>query len=118
MGLLDFFKKPIPQVIDDNYADRINNEIDFYKDCHNVHDLPDIFHYWSNKYLLPKEQPFGFTNPDDFFVSYCKKYCAENPQIKDIKILSVGSGNGELEVKIASAIKAAGLTNYCHLYGH
>ena len=109
MSFLNLFKKLKTQATDEQYENRINNEINFYKDCHNVHGLPDIFHYWSNKYLLPKEQPFGFTNPDDFFVSYCQKYCMENPQIDNIQILSVGSGNGELEVKIASALFAKGI---------
>lgn len=95
-----------------NYDDRINNEISYYKDCHNVHELPDIFHYWSNKYLLPKQEKFGFTNPDDFFVFYCKKYCLENTQNKNIRIISIGSGNGELEIKIASELSSQGIENY------
>lgn len=97
---------------EDNYEDRINNEIEFYKDCHNVHELPDVFHYWSNKYLLPKQKQFGFTSPDDFFVFYCKKHCRENTSNKSIKILSIGSGNGELEIKIASALSNSSIDNY------
>lgn len=95
-----------------NYENRISNELEFYKDCHNVHELPDIFHYWSNKYLLPKLKPFGFTSPDEFFVCYCQKYCISNNSIKEIKILSVGSGNGELEVKIASDLSISGIQNF------
>ena len=35
-----------------------------------VHDLPEIFHYWSNRYLRPKFESFGFYNPDDFFLTF------------------------------------------------
>ena len=54
------------------YALKLQNEQSFYKDCTNVHDLPDIFHYWSNKYLAPDMERFGFTNPDDFFAHFIK----------------------------------------------
>ncbi len=94
------------------YNCRINRELKFYKDCHNVHELPDIYHYWSNKYLLPKYQLFGFSNPDDFFIYYCKKYCLTHKKEKQIKLLSIGSGNGELEVKIATELVKEQITNF------
>ncbi len=95
-----------------NYADRIKSELNFYKDCHNVHDLPDIFHYWSNKYLLPKQRLFGFNSPDEFFIYYCKKYCLSGQEKENIRILSVGSGNGELEVKIATELANCKIANF------
>ena len=33
-----------------------------------VHDLPEIFHYWSNAYLRPFINGFGYDGIDDFFV--------------------------------------------------
>ena len=94
-----------------SYQNKIRNELHFYKDCHNVHELPDIFHYWSNTYLLPKLTPFGFSSPDDFFTVYCKNHCLANPN-KTIQIISIGSGNGELEVNIASTLSQSGITNF------
>ncbi|MFK8011968.1 MAG: trans-aconitate 2-methyltransferase [Marinicellaceae bacterium] len=105
----NLFKKNTKQ---QKYEDRINNEINFYKDCENVHDLPEIFHYWSNKYLLPLHKQFGFNSPDDFFIIYCQKFCTKHASQKHVKILSVGSGNGELEVKVASELKNKGITNF------
>lgn len=35
------------------YTKKVRKEIDFFKKREKVHDLPDIFHYWSNKHLLP-----------------------------------------------------------------
>jgi SAM-dependent methyltransferase len=96
----------------DNYENRIQNELSFYKDCYNVHELPDIFHYWSNKYLLPKQKQFGFTNPDDFFLYFCEKHCSANKHEKQIKIISVGSGNGELEIKIAKELSEKKIENF------
>ena len=35
-----------------------------------VHALPDIFHYWSNRYLAPKLETFGASHPEAFFLKY------------------------------------------------
>ncbi|MCF6300571.1 MAG: class I SAM-dependent methyltransferase [Proteobacteria bacterium] len=98
----------------EKYENRIHNELNFYKDCHNVHDLPKIFHYWSNKYLLPMQEKFGFSNPDHFFWYHCEEYCLEHigEENRAIKILSIGSGNGELEVKIASVLSQNNNLNF------
>ncbi len=96
----------------DNYENRIKNELNFYKDCHQVHDLPKIFHYWSNKYLLPKQKKFGFTNPDEFFEFYCKKHCLKLQNKEEIKIISIGSGNGELEIQIAKKLLDNNIINF------
>ncbi len=93
------------------YESKIANEIDFYSDCENVHDLPDIFHYWSNKYLLPMQQKFGFSNPDDFFITYTYKFYVKN-MVKNLSIASIGSGNGELEVSVAENLKSNGVKNF------
>ena len=31
---------------------KMRQEIKRFKSCRNVHELPAIFHYWSNKYLV------------------------------------------------------------------
>lgn len=114
--IFNFFKKTKPKdqqiPLNEDYQRKIENEINFYKDCHDVHALPEIFHYWSNKYLLPKQTPFGFSNPDDFFVKQCIKHIKEKGSHKNIEIVSVGSGNGELEVLVAASIVDAGFTNF------
>lgn len=76
-----------------------------YAEVTEVHDLPAIFHYWSNRYLLPKCQTFGFSTPAEFF---------ENELLKVLKspgphrFVSIGSGNGDLEVALAAALVARG----------
>ena len=93
------------------YEKKLQNEQDFYKDVTDVHDLPDIFHYWSNKYLAPGMKPFGFTNPNDFFVHYIKEYLAKQDQ-GSVHILSIGSGNCDLELEISRKLSNSGLTDF------
>jgi hypothetical protein len=35
-----------------------------------VHDLPPIFHYWSNKYLRPLVEEAGFSQVEELFAKY------------------------------------------------
>ena len=36
----------------DDYNEMVTRELEIYKNNKNISaDLPDIFHYWSNKYL-------------------------------------------------------------------
>ncbi len=109
-----YLSNHVDQSIDPKLADydsRVTNELNNFKDVEIVHDLPNIYHYWSNKYLLPKISPFGFTNPEDFFVKYISNLfdCYPN-QI--IKIVSIGSGNCDAEIKIACSLVALGFQNF------
>jgi len=74
-----------------SYDSRVSREIDHYKDLTCVHDLPQIFHYWSHKYLLPKFQKLGFSSPDAFYVQILQ-VAARHPRAT-CNILSVGAGN-------------------------
>src|SRR2546421_428065 len=59
------------------YQERMVKEVEFFKSYENVHDLPGIFHYWSNKYLVAKYRQFGFDNPKQFFSLYMQRACIE-----------------------------------------
>ena len=89
------------------YASRVAAEIATFENDEIVHNLPAIFHYWSNKYLLPKIQPFGFIHPDDFFI---KQLAAsiENSPAPWHHFVSVGAGNCDTEVRIAEGLLALG----------
>jgi SAM-dependent methyltransferase len=41
--------------------------------CPTVHALPDIFHYWSNRYLRPKLEAFGTSYPEAFFLKHLER---------------------------------------------
>lgn len=75
-----------------------------------VHDLPPIFHYWSNKYLRPKLEQFGFSHPDAFFVQYLER--AMVPAPKKSTFISIGAGNCDSEVRIAKELVNKGHRNF------
>jgi len=91
---------------------KIKQELKTFNENVDIHDLPDIYHYWSNKYLKPLLEECGFSNPDGLFVKYmihsvslCR---TENPIF-----ISIGSGNCDTEVRIAKQLKEEGLQNFC-----
>ena len=51
-----------------DYQKKLKEELSNYKNVVNVHELPDIFHYWSNKFLKPIIQDAGFDGISDFLV--------------------------------------------------
>jgi hypothetical protein len=53
-----------------DYRWRVWMEHLFFARCQVVHDLPPIFHYWSNRYLRPKLEALGVSDPDDFFLQH------------------------------------------------
>lgn len=96
---------------DAEYAARVAAEIATFENDAIVHNLPDIFHYWSNKYLLPTIQPFGFMHPDDFFIKQLAKVIDANPQ-HPAAFISIGAGNCDTEVRIAQGLVAMGYANF------
>ena len=67
-----------------------------YADVSEVHDLPPIHDYWSNTYLLPKVREFGFSQAEDFFAMHIPATGG--------RVLSIGSGNCDMEVRIAKRL--------------
>ena len=86
-----------------SYAERLQAEQQHFAIQTEVHDLPEIFHYWSNKYLRPKLEEFGFSNPDQFFVKHLEQAFAGDPATPR-KFISIGAGNCDTEVRLAKAL--------------
>lgn len=97
------------QARDEAYLARIAQEQANYAAVVNVHDLPEIFHYWSNKYLLPKCQSFGFNHPDEHFANNLAQAL---PADGEARFVSVGAGNCDTEVRVASLLRARGHTHF------
>ncbi len=93
------------------YAARVAKEIGIFADQIEVHDLPDIFHYWSNKYLRPQLEQFGVSNPDEFFVKYLKQSYTDAGSTA-VRFASVGSGNCDTEVRIAKSLREQGVHDF------
>jgi len=94
-----------------NYASRLAAELQNYQDVEVVHDLPPIFHYWSNKYLLPAIQPFGFTSTNEFFVNQLVRQIDEHSG-QTAHFVSLGSGNCDTEVEIAHTLQKLGRNDF------
>jgi SAM-dependent methyltransferase len=77
-----------------------------------IHDLPSIAVFWEKQVLQPRCGPFGFSCVEDFYETYIL-LTLENSNAKDVRrILSIGSGNGDLEIRIAQRLISSGLQNF------
>jgi len=96
---------------DPEYLARVAAEISTFENDEVVHDLPSIFHYWSNKYLLPTIQTFGFAHPDDFFIKQLVKVIDTDPAER-VVFISIGAGNCDTELRVAQGLIALGYDNF------
>lgn len=94
-----------------DYAQRLVEEGDAFDDLAQVHALPDIFHYWSNKHLLPIVKEFEIEGIDQFFAKYLAQ-AATTAQCSVPTFLSVGAGNCDTEVRVAKLMKQGGLEEF------
>jgi SAM-dependent methyltransferase len=94
-----------------DYATRMAAERQIFSEQVEVHDLPPIFHYWSNRYLRPKLELAGFSHPDAFFATYLERACADVPS-SPARFASVGCGNCDTEVRIATILVERGLRDF------
>jgi SAM-dependent methyltransferase len=82
------------------YRIRIAVEKANYHAVGEVHELPPIFDYWSSKHLVPKLVPFGFRDPDEFFVNAILDCCLRSSEPTK-RFVSIGAGNCDAEARIA-----------------
>ncbi|WP_019498101.1 class I SAM-dependent methyltransferase [Pseudanabaena sp. PCC 6802] len=94
-----------------SYSEKIQQEIEYYKEVANVHDLPPIFHYWSHNYLLPRLNSLGFSNLQNFYISYIEQVAVQDPT-STCTILSLGAGNCDTEIALALALLKKNITNF------
>ena len=96
---------------DADYAAKVNAERHTFDEQTEVHDLPQIFHYWSNKYLRPMFEQYGFSNPDQFFVTYLREAALRTGSMQP-RFLSVGAGNCDTEIRVAVSLKNLGIRDF------
>ena len=94
-----------------DYEKRRQNEIDNYRNVTNVHDLPEIYHYWSGRYLKPKFEAVGYADLNDFYLQQIAA-AGDREASERIAILSVGSGNCDAEVDLAQRLLADGVREF------
>lgn len=93
------------------YDQRLAAETAIFAEQTEVHDLPAIFHYWSNRYLRPKLEAFGFSNPDEFFARHLELAHAQAAS-HPVRFASLGCGNCDTEVRVAGLLVERGLRDF------
>jgi SAM-dependent methyltransferase len=93
------------------YAARVAAEENTFRNCIEVHELPAIFHYWSNRYVRPKLESLGFITPNDLFRKYASELCGRSGN-GPVRLVSIGAGNCDLEDSLALQLRSAGYTEF------
>ena len=94
-----------------SYEDRIKSQIQQYAETINMHDLPDIFHVWSHEFMGPGMQKvFGTQSIDQMYALAFQE--AWQPGGGTGRILSVGCGDGAVEIGVATLLIEQGFTDF------
>lgn len=94
-----------------SYEERLQQQIEQYRHVENMHDLPAIFHYWSNKYLRPKiNAVLEVDSITDFYAEHL--FRAAQKHAGPYHIASLGAGDCAVEIDIARALRARGLSQF------
>jgi O-antigen biosynthesis protein len=113
--VFNLIKKALPQEetgdVDEAYQKKIQEELAIYENNLNVHDLPPIFHYWSNKHLAPIFQEGGFNTIAELFSSNLL-VARDRTGTVEPRFVSVGSGNCDLEVSVAKKLIDGGFKDF------
>jgi GT2 family glycosyltransferase/SAM-dependent methyltransferase/glycosyltransferase involved in cell wall biosynthesis len=97
--------------VDDAYRKRVQQELVNYQEQVKVHDLPEIFHYWSNKYIGPMCAEAGISTINGFFAA--NLFAAGNRTGSAVpRFVSVGAGNCDVEVAVAGALRDLGCKEF------
>jgi SAM-dependent methyltransferase len=93
-----------------DYSSRAEAQIRQYESPQDIHDLPAIFHLWSNSYLtLRLRSVFGVSGTTEFYVNFLVESFSRTGINR---VLSIGAGDASIEIGIANALRARGLTEF------
>lgn len=95
-----------------DYDAQVKSQIQQYAKTLNMHDLPPMFHVWSNEYIRPGlEDVFGVSTITDFYRSAYRE--AKSKIEKDSGlILSIGCGDGSVEIDLAKSLLKDEVRNF------
>jgi SAM-dependent methyltransferase len=95
----------------DSYAARLQAQIEQYREVANIHDLPDIFHYWSNKHLRPRlNEVMGADSVSDFYALPFRQALESGGGNR--RLLSIGAGDCSVEVGVAKRLQELGVRDF------
>jgi SAM-dependent methyltransferase len=92
-----------------NYKSRVASQIAQYAETINMHELPEIFHFWSHNYLLPAlVTVFESNTIIDVYISACTSISSG----RFLNILSIGCGDGSIEIDVAKDLITRNLGDF------
>jgi SAM-dependent methyltransferase len=93
------------------YQDRIRAQIEQYAETVNMHDLPEAFHIWSHKCIgSALNEVFGTYSIDEVYaLAYIE---ARQREAGDGRILSIGCGDGGVEIRVAKILLERGVNDF------
>ncbi|HMD57219.1 MAG TPA: class I SAM-dependent methyltransferase [Solirubrobacteraceae bacterium] len=94
----------------ESYDTKVSAELARYEAQEEVHDLPPIYHYWSERYCLPLLAEVGFAGLEDFFDEHVAEQC-EIRAPERARLVSLGAGNGDTEIGILDRLRHRGIDN-------
>jgi len=86
-------------------------EVASFRDLEQVHALPDIYHYWSDGHVAPLLRGLGYDSLRSFFVEPIMAR-ADAAGGRTLRIVSLGSGNGDFELSLAGSLRSSGLEGF------
>jgi hypothetical protein len=93
-----------------DYERKLRNEQRHFQDQEEVHALPEIFHYWSNRYVRPMVEEFGFASAEQLYAQWMLRAAQQTGGTA--RFVSIGAGNGDLEVRLSVMLRDAGLEHF------
>lgn len=93
----------------DDYTSRVAQQIEQYRETKDIHELPDIFHYWSNKYLRERLNSIIGADSIAEFYSNALTRVAQRRNEAVQSFVSLGAGACEVEISVTKTLLAKGL---------
>ena len=95
-----------------DYEAQVRRQIEQYAETVNMHDLPPMFHIWSNEFIRPGlEELFGVSTIPDFFKTAYRDARSESGTGTGL-ILSIGCGDGSVEIDLAKSLLREGVRDF------
>lgn len=93
-----------------DYDERVRQQIAQFEESE-IHGLPEIFHVWSHNFIRPGvEAVFGANRVIDVYLSAARE--ASRDFADHCAILSIGCGDGQVEIDLAHALVEAGCKSF------
>lgn len=99
-----------PSAGDFSYQSKVAAQIEQFVD-QPIHDLPEIFHLYSDEFIRRgMEYVFGTPSINEFYVGAVSE--VSKNYSRSVRILSIGCGDGAVEIDIARALLGKGFKDF------